>query len=398
MPKLEGITVLDLTQFLPGPMMSVMMADQGAEVIKVERPDGGDHTRRVSTRRNGVTAAGLSTAYVTQGAGKQSVAVDVSRPEGRQVFERLLETADVLVENHRPDTLARLRLTEDETLAINPRLVHCALTGYGRDNDMAAAPAYDVHIQAISGLMALTGTQETGPVRTGAPIVDYATGLAAALATLAALMQRDKSGTGQFVDVSMLDTAFSLMSSTITDLRLTGTVPQPRGNAANSRSPSAGVFACAEGHISLGVNEEHQFRALAYALDRADWLDDPRFANRVSRADNRAALAQALADILATRDADTWERRLIAAGVPCAKLRTLPEALSLPPAQQRNFTTRGAAGYCGLPFRLAAAPDVTDAAAPALLGADTRAVLGALGYSVLEIEAMVGAGLVASPD
>ncbi|WP_299401944.1 CaiB/BaiF CoA-transferase family protein [uncultured Roseobacter sp.] len=391
---LDGIRVIDWTHVLAGPACAYYLGLLGAEVIKVERPGRGDAMRHRGGTDKARAAEGMSTAYMTQGAGKQSLALDLSREAGRDVFHRLLKTADVLVENHRPDTLARLGLTEDATRAVNPRLIHCAMTGYGRGNDMAGAPAYDLNIQAISGLMALTGTEETGPLRTGAPIVDYATGLAAALATTSALLQREKTGAGSFVDVSMLETAFSLMSSTITDYHLTGNAPGPRGNAANSRSPSSGVFACAEGKISLGVNEEAQFRALASALNRPNWLTDPRFADPVTRDVHKADLGKAISDILCTRSAHEWERILMAAGVPCARLRSLPEALDLPPATQRDFARRGAAGFCGLPFSMAHAPDLADRLSPQRLGSGTHEILHGLGYDEAEIETFAEQGVI----
>ncbi|WP_298969289.1 CaiB/BaiF CoA-transferase family protein [uncultured Roseobacter sp.] len=391
---LNGIRVIDWTHVLAGPACAYYLGLLGAEVIKVERPGRGDAMRHRGGTDKARAAEGMSTAYMTQGAGKQSLALDLSREAGRDVFHRLLKTADVLVENHRPDTLARLGLTENATRAVNPHLIHCAMTGYGRGNDMEGAPAYDLNIQAISGLMALTGTEETGPLRTGAPIVDYATGLAAALATTSALMQREKTGTGSFVDISMLETAFSLMSSTITDYQLTGNAPRPRGNAANSRSPSSGVFACAEGKISLGVNEEAQFRALASALNRPNWLTDPRFADPVTRDVHKTDLGQAISDILCTRSAHEWEGILMAAGVPCARLRSLPEALDLPPATQRDFARRGAAGFCGLPFSMTHAPNLADRLSPQRLGSGTYEILHELGYGEAEIETFAEQGVI----
>ena len=392
---LEGVRVIDWTHVLAGPACAYYLGLLGAEVIKLERPGRGDAMRHRGGTDKARAADGMSTAYMTQSAGKQSLALDLSSDAGRAVFTRLLKSADVLVENHRPATLERLNLTEAHTRTINPRLIHCAMTGYGRDNDMAGSPAYDVNIQAISGLMALTGTEGTGPLRTGAPIVDYATGLSAALATLAALMQRDKTGEGAFVDVSMLETAFALMSSTITDLRLTGNVPKPRGNAANSRSPSSGVFDCATGQLSLGVNEEAQFRALAHALDHPQWLSDPRFDTGAARDANGAALGQAIADVLGTRPAQSWEATLMAAGVPCSMVRTLPDALDLAPARQRAFASRGAAGFCGLPFAMTDAPGPTADADPQSLGMGTRDALTALGYGADEIEALRDQGVIA---
>ncbi|MBY5931476.1 CoA transferase [Tateyamaria omphalii] len=393
---LDGIRVVDWTHVLAGPACSYYLGLLGAEVIKVERPGRGDAMRHRGGTDKERAANGMSTAYLTQSAGKQSLALDLESEAGRAVFERLLKTSDVLVENHRPGTLARLDLDEDTTRAINPRLIHCAMTGYGRGNSLADTPAYDVNIQAISGLMALTGTEETGPLRTGAPIVDYASGMASAMAILAALMQRERTGTGTFVDVSMLETAFTLMSSTITDFRLTGRAPKPQGNAANSRSPSSGIFTCAEGHISLGVNEEAQFRALARALDREDWLSDPRFADPSGRNRNGADLGQAICDALQSRTADDWERTLMAAGVPCARLRTLPEALKLAPSRERAFTSRGPVGFCGLPFAMQGITHQRVAEPPQTLGSGTRDVLIALGYTPDEIQTLADRGAVST--
>lgn len=391
---LDGIRVIDWTHVLAGPACAYYLGLLGAEVIKVERPQRGDAMRHRGGSDKIRAAQGMSTAYMTQSAGKQSLALDLSAQAGQEVFHRLLQSADVLVENHRPATLSRLNVTTEDTHRINPGLIHCAMTGYGRGNDMADAPAYDVNIQAISGLMALTGTDQTGPLRTGAPIIDYATGLSAALATMAALMQREKTGTGSFVDVSMLETAFSLMSSMITDFNLTGSVPRPRGNAANSRAPSSGVFDCADGQISLGVNEEAQFRALALALDKQEWLIDPLFSDPAARDCHGAHLGEAISAVLRTRTADAWERKLMAAGVPCARLRTLPEALTLAPATQRDFARRGTAGFCGLPFSMQNAYNSFDPIPPQHLGSATEALLDDLGYTEVETQALIELGVV----
>jgi len=390
-PPLQGIRVIDWTHVLAGPACAYYLAQLGAEVIKVEHPGRGDAMRHRGGSDPDRASAGMSTAFQTQGAGKRYLALNLEHPEGLDVFKRLLGTADVLVENHRPSTLERLNLTERETQAINPRLVHCAMTGYGRNNPMADAPAYDVNIQAISGLMALTGTPETGPTRTGAPIIDYATGLAGALGVMSALMSRHHTGTGGFVDVSMLDTAFALMSSTITDFRLTGTEPQPRGNAANSRSPSAGTFACRAGHLSLGVNEAAQFDALAVAIGKADWLGNVQFATPEARAQNRTALSQELSAALMTKSAAEWEDILLDAGVPCARLRGLGEALDLPAASGRHFETRGPAGFPGLPFVINTGCNDTP---PKAIGTDTWAVLLSLGLDHAEIDELSAQGIV----
>ncbi len=392
---LDGIRVIDWTHVLAGPACSYYLGLLGAEVIKVEAIGRGDAMRHRGGTDNERAATGMSTAYLTQAAGKQAIALDLENSHGRSVFDKLLKSADVLVENHRPETLERLKLTEEQTRKINPRLIHCAMTGYGRDNDMSDAPAYDVNIQAISGLMAMTGTTETGPTRTGAPIIDYATGLAGALACTSALLQRQSTGIGAFVDVAMLEIAFSLMSSTITDYRLTGHAPTPRGNAANSRSPSSGVFDCATGQISLGVNEEKQFQALARVLNRAAWLKDPRFASDVARNVHAVELGAAMSEALKAKSALDWECQLMAAGVPCAMLRRLPEALELPAARQRGFATRGIAGFAGLPFKMGDNHDRKHDMPPRNIGDDTWSILRSLGYSHDEIDELHARGGVA---
>ncbi|NSX55710.1 CaiB/BaiF CoA transferase family protein [Parasulfitobacter algicola] len=391
---LNGIRVIDWTHVLAGPACAYYLGLLGADIIKVESLNGDAMRHRGGTDKN-LSAKGMSTAYQTQGGGKKSIALDLETETGRDVFHRLLQSADVLVENHRPSTLDRLRLTEAQTKVINPKLIHCAMTGYGRGNAMENAPAYDVNIQAISGLMSLTGTQDTGPIRTGAPIVDYATGLVGALGVMSALFSRQTSESGAFVDVSMLETAFSLMSSTITDYQMTATAPQPRGNAANSRSPSSGTFACLSGHLSLGVNEETQFRKLAVALGCDDWLTDARFADPVARDKNKDMLGNALTRVLATRTAEDWENRLLAAGVPAARLRTLPEALDLPPAKTRKFASRGASGGVGLPFVMTGNPDTPDPKPVPRLGNDTHSVLQALGYCDDQINSLRKTGVIA---
>ena len=324
---LAGVRVVDFTHVLAGPACAYHLALLGADVVKVERPGRGDAMRHRGGSDPERAARGASTAFLTQSAHKRSVALDLDDPEGRAAMHRLLAGADVLVENHRPSTLRRLGLDWDALHARHPRLVHCAITGYGRGHGREDAPAYDVNIQAASGLMSLTGTPETGPTRVGAPVIDYATALAAAFGACAALIGRERSGEGSLVDVSMMDVALTLMSSTVVDYALTGNAPRPRGNVANSRSPSAGTFATSDGMLSLGVNEQAQFERLAHALGRAEWLADPRFGTPAARDNHRAALCEAIEVALGRRSAAEWERRLLDGGVPAARVATLPEAL-----------------------------------------------------------------------
>ena len=370
---LTGLRVIDFTHVLAGPAAGYMLALLGADVIKVESPRGDAMRWRGGTDAE-AARAGRSTAWLTQAAGKRSVVLDLDASEDRDAMEHLLVSADVLVENHLPDTLHAMGLADVRER--HPRLIHCAMTGYGRGGDWADTPAYDVNIQAASGLMSLTGTADTGPMRTGAPVIDYATALAAGFAICAALVERERTGRGTLVDVSMLETGLTLMASSVADMTATGRVPRARGNAANSRSPSAGTFACREGFLSLGVNEEAQFQALARALDRADWLQDPRFADRLSRDAHGQALEHELLHALAARDALEWERILHAARVPAAALRSLDEALAIPAVEKRGFLADvDGARVPTLPFRIGDHHPAPNGSAHDL-GADTAAVLG----------------------
>ncbi len=351
---LEGLLVIDFTHVLAGPACSYYLGLLGADVIKVESKTKGDAIRHRGGTDAKASKQGMSTSYLTQGAGKKSIALDLQTSSGLRTFHQLLSRADVLVENHVPATMLDMGLDEDSVARQFPHLIHCAMTGYGRGGPQENTAAYDVNIQAACGLMEATGTKESGPTRTGAPVLDYATGMAAGFAISAALVERTKSGRGTFIDVSMLETGLSLMSSSVTDYLKTGNAPERRGNLANSRSPGAGSFPCKDGVLSLGVNEESHFASLAKALNRPGWLSDPRFAEREARKTNAVELASEIQAILARKPALDWEPILQAAGVPAARLRSLPEALASEQVRLRGFVQTLDDGTCvpTLPFRL----------------------------------------------
>lgn len=374
---LHNVRVIDFTHVLAGPACGYYLGLLGAEVIKVESESGGDAMRYRGGTDQKAAAQGMSTAYLTQGGGKKSVALDLETDEGKKHMSRLLASADVFVENHLPATMKRLQLDEDSIATDHPHLIHCAMTGYGRGGALENMPAYDVNIQAACGIMTLTGTSDTGPLRTGAPIMDYSVALAAGFAISTALYQRTQTGKGTFIDVSMLETGLCLMASTITDYLATGNEPRPRGNAANSRSPGAGSFPCKEGMLSLGVNEESQFRRLAVALGKPEWLENARYKDRASRVRNAQALERELSEVLETKTAEEWEQIMVDHAVPAARLRSLPECLSHDQLKARGFikNTESGVAVSVLPFRIGSEGIVSSVTQAPRHGADTETVL-----------------------
>jgi len=380
----DGLLVIDFTHVLAGPACAYYLALLGADVIKVESMHKGDAIRHRGGTDKESAASGMSTSYLTQGGAKRSIAIDLESDSGQEIMNGLLENADVLVENHLPETMQRLGLDEASTTARFPRLIHCAMTGYGRNGPQENAPAYDVNIQAACGIMSMTGTSDSGPIRTGAPILDYGTALAASFAISAALFERTSTGKGSFIDVSMLETGLTLMSSTITDFLKTGNEPKRRGNLANSRSPGAGSFRCKTGMISLGVNEESHFRKLATVLDRKDWLDDSRYKERAQRVEHADAFALELENELGKYDAEDVEIRLQQGGVPAARIRTLPECLSSEQVTARHFIhtdPQTSLQTPTLPFRLnQASSHAPDRSAPGH-GEHTKEILDSMNLS-----------------
>jgi CoA:oxalate CoA-transferase len=380
---LKGIKVIDFTHVLAGPACSYYLGLLGADVIKVESVSNGDAMRyRGGTSEPG-NLMGMSTSFLTQAAGKRSIALNISSQEGFSIFEKLLKNADVLVENHKPTTLKKLGINPGFISKVNHKLIHCALTGYGRKGNKENAAAYDVNIQAISGIMNLTGFEGQGPIRTGAPIIDYGVALAASFAISSALFKRTQSGKGSFIDVSMLETAYTLMSSTIVDYLYTGNEPKQRGNTANSKSPAAGSFECKKGLISLGINEEHQFVALAKMLKKDNWLKDKRFSDKKSRKENQASLLKQLEVILKSKTANHWEKLAVKFGVPAARVLNLKESLELKQNQSRSFIhefRNENLKVPTLPFRFNNQKNHAPTSPPNKLGQNTLQILKELGF------------------
>ncbi len=315
LPPLAGVRVIDASRVLAGPYAAYLLGLLGATVQRIERPPLGDSIRWRERDNAELGRQGLSTDYVAQAAGKQVEFVDLASAVGRARFDELVASADVVVENFRPSSLARLRLAPLDYRERHPRLVWCSLSGYGRSGTRADWPAYDHVIQAASGLMASSGDEGTGPVKTGVPVVDYATGSNAALAVLAALLQRERTGQGALVEACLLDGAWSLMHSAASGVHNGHASGAPRGNVAASGAPLSRVWPTADGALALAVNENHQRRALAREIGcHEDDSDD--------------VLGRALSRWLADKPAAAVEATLCAAGVACAAVRTLPQALA----------------------------------------------------------------------
>lgn len=335
---LGGIRVLDLTNVLAGPLCAYQLALLGAEVIKVEMPEGGDLARQLGSDAQ-LNARQMGASFLAQNAGKKSVTVNLKTPDGKAVLRRLVKSSDVLVENYRPGVMARLGLSYDDLRQVNPSLIYCAITGFGQDGPMRDTPAYDQIIQGLSGMMSVTGDERCAPMRAGYPVADTISGIMGAFAIASALVRRQGTGEGAFIDVSMLDSALVTMGWVISNYLIAGTEPQPHGNNNFTAAPS-GTFQTGTGLLNIAANKQEQFEALARVIGREGLITDTRFAERESRKNNRAALTDALENALSARSAEEWERILNEAGVPAGCVLTVPQALELRQVADRGLLQR----------------------------------------------------------
>lgn len=396
---LAGIRVIDVTQVLAGPYAAYQLGLMGAEVLKIEEPGTGDWARDKG-HVPGLNAERMGLAYLTQNANKKSVSLNLKAPEGLDVMKRLIETADVFIENFRPGTIARLGLPFDVVREINPKIVYCSISAFGQDGAMSRRPAYDHVIQGMCGIMKTTGTVETGPQKVGAPYIDYATGLNAAFAIVSALHETGRTGRAVYLDVAMLDTSMLLMASLITSHLTGGWTPRPSGNEAWSQSPSSGAFETKDGLLMVAANNDKQFRALCAGLGRADILEDARWKEAPCRAKNATELRAELVRIFRSRPALEWERVLDEAGVPAAKVRSLDETLAEPHAATRAFAHTMHWDRQPHEFHVPTLGFKVDGEVivpttpPPELGGDTRDVLNALGMSEAEISRLSAAAVI----
>ncbi|MET7642582.1 CoA transferase [Streptomyces sp. NPDC005426] len=334
---LDDIRVLDLTNVLAGPYCSYHLMLLGAEVIKIERPGQGDLARNLGPDAD-LNRAGMGASFLAQNAGKKSVELDLKDPADRQVFEEMLSGADVLLENFRAGVLSRMGYDQERLDQINPRLVCCSISGFGQTGPMSDAPAYDQIIQGLSGMMSVTGTVDTAPLRVGFPVCDTTGGLSAALAVSAALLHRERTGQGSRLDVSMLETSLSAMGWAVSNYLVSGVPPEPMGDQNATAAPS-GTFRTKDGPLNIAANQQRQFETLCRLVGAPELVTDPRFAEREGRKAHREELNSALNEALAQRSAAEWEQVLTPAGVPAARVLTVPQALSQPQLRHRGFVT-----------------------------------------------------------
>ena len=332
---LHGVRVLDLTNVLAGPFACHQLAHLGAEVIKVEAVGKGDLARNLGADPD-LSAKGMGISFLAQNAGKSSLTLNLKDPRGKDILKKLVQGADVLVENYRPGVMDRLGLGYDILKAVNPNLIYCAISGFGQDGPWADRPAYDQIIQGVSGVMSITGDAESAPLRVGYPLADTVGGLTAAMSICAALNAKDR---GAFVDVSMLESVLATMGWAVSNHLVGGVAPSPQGNENPTSAPS-GAFQCADGLINIAANKDEQWVALARHLGREDLLQNKTFATREDRKANRLRLRAELETVLTTRNARDWAEELNAIGVPAGAVMSVPEALNHPQVSERSLIKR----------------------------------------------------------
>ena len=333
MPKpLEGIRVLDLTNVLAGPFCCHHLAHLGAEVIKVETVDRGDLARQLGADSE-LNAAGMGVSFLAQNAGKKSVTVNLKELKGKELFIKLVESADVIVENFRPGVMARLGVDYETLKSINQTLIYCAISGFGQDGPWVHRPAYDQIIQGVSGVMSITGADDSAPLRVGYPVADTVGGITAAFAISAAL---NESPRGNFIDISMLESVLATMGWAVSNYLIAGVKPSANGNENPTSAPS-GAFEAERGLINIAANKDEQWVLLTDHLGVPELRDHPDYATREDRKRNRLALKAELETVLRTRPARDWAEELNRIGVPSGAVLTVPEVLDMPQVAERGF-------------------------------------------------------------
>jgi crotonobetainyl-CoA:carnitine CoA-transferase CaiB-like acyl-CoA transferase len=382
-----GVRILDFTRYLAGPYGTYQLALLGADVVKIESHEG-DETRHLLISKEWADRK-MASSFLAVNANKRSITLDLRKPEAIEIVKRLVPGADVVWENFRPGVMERLGLGYDALSAINPRLIYCAVSGFGHTGPERTTAAFDGKLQATSGIMSITGDPAGGPMRAGFAVCDTIGGMTAALAVSSALYQRTHTGRGQFVDVAMLDAALAFIPGTVAEYTVAGIEQRQIGNGSVSRKPTANRFRAGKGYIVLAVLTDKQFTSLMRTIGRPDALEDPRFKDWRARTDNEPALREVIETALAADEPKSWETRLTAADVPCASIWKIDEVVKHPQLESRDVLQTVATRYgplrlVGSGFRLAHGSPSIDREPPTL-GEHTDEILAEAGYKPEEI-------------
>ncbi len=392
---LDGIRVLDLSRVLAGPFCTMILGDLGAEVIKVERPGEGDDTRHWGPP----FASGESAYYLSANRNKKSVTVDLKTGKGAELVRRLAERSDVLIENFRVGGMAKIGLSYERVREINPGIVYCSISGFGQTGPRKDLPGYDFILQAMGGLMSFTGERDGEPMKVGVAIVDLMAGLYAAIAILAAIREKENSGRGQFLDLSLLDAAVAMLANVGSGYLVSGENPERHGNAHPNIVPYQ-VFRARDDYIAVGVGNDKQWRSLCGIAQRPDLAADPRFATNPERVRNRDVLIPILADLFASRDGEFWIREMWREGIPAGPINAVDKVFGDPQTRARGMEVAmdhpsiGTVRLIGSPIRFSRTP-VRYRLHPPLLGEHTSPVLkDLLGMTDREIARLSEEGVI----
>ena len=397
MRPLDGVRVLDLSRVLAGPWCTQLLADLGADVIKVERPGAGDDTRHWGPPWHGEGEGCVAAYFLSCNRGKKSAAIDFSRPEGAALVRKLAERADVVVENFKVGGLEKFGLDAKSLRAVNPRLVYASITGFGQDGPYAERAGYDYIIQGMGGLMSITGLPDGvaggGPMRVGVAVVDLFTGLYTSVAILSALYAREKTGEGAHIDMALFDTQLAMLANQASNALVSGKDPPRQGNTHPNIVPYQ-PFGASDQPIIIAIGNDRQFARLAAICGHPEWTSDDRFASNGARVANREAMVGLVSDVIAQKPAALWLRQLEDAGIPAGPINSISKALSDVQAQHRQMV-RAIVGMpmVGSPVRLNGARADSDLPPPAL-GEHTDEVLESMGVGVSEIEKLRDAAII----
>jgi crotonobetainyl-CoA:carnitine CoA-transferase CaiB-like acyl-CoA transferase len=391
---LAGITVVDLTRVLAGPYCTMLLGDMGAEIIKVERPDGGDDTRGFGPPY----LNGESAVFLSINRNKKSITLNLKHADGKRILTQLIERADVLVENFRPGTMAQFGFDYASASRLNPRLIYCSLSGFGHTGPYAERGGYDTIAQAMSGMMSATGHPDMPPAKAGVPVADIGTGMFGAFGILCAYIARQRTGAGQHIDTSLFDTSIALSLMEAATFLAGGELPSPLGSTHRRNAPH-GAFRVKDGYIAIAADSAHFWKRFCQILGLESLLDDPRFKTNAERVANKHLLQEIVEGVTTTQAGHYWLEQLEAAEIPCGPVNTYAEVFTDPHVLARQMLMEvqhpvaGPVRMTGINVKLSATPGELRLPAPTL-GQHTREVLRTLGYTDEAIDHLKTAGVI----